>query len=162
MSLQTKKVSLNVTHLVTNQGNSLPLPQVPQHVGQRHFLEFAGQRPIGPLLDALHHFGDSSAHRAFRRRFVGMRGKGIALIHRVMDFAQGYFFGFALEQRTPMGPSQSGNQACLLQLDQESSNHHGIGIHGLGQTRGGTAICLLQCQDRHHMHRKSKSAALHP
>ena len=90
-----------------------------------------------------------------------MRGKGVALIYRVMDFAQGHFFGFAIQKRAAVRTSQRGDESGFLEFDQEASNHHGVRIHCLGQTRRGAASGLFQCEHSHHMHRKRKSAALH-
>ena len=90
-----------------------------------------------------------------------MGGKGVSLIHRLVNFPQGHFFGFPFQNRAAVRTPQRGDESGFLKFDQEPSNHDGVGIHRLRQTRRGTTIVLLQCQDRHHMHRKSKSAAGH-
>ena len=87
--------------------------------------------------------------------------KGIALVDRVVDFAQGHLFGFAFQKRAAVRASQRGDQPRFLKFDQESSNHDGVRINCLRQTRRGAAIGLFQCEHSHHMHRKSKSAAWH-
>ena len=90
-----------------------------------------------------------------------MGGKGVSLIHRVVDFPQGYFFRLAFQNGAAVRTPQRADQSGFLKFDQKPPNHDGICINRLGQTRRGTAIVLLQCQDRHHMHRKSKSTAGH-
>jgi hypothetical protein len=90
-----------------------------------------------------------------------MGGKGVSLIHRVVDFPKGYFFRLAFQNGAPVRTPQRADESGFLKCDQKSSNHDGVCIHRLGQTRRGTAIVLLQCQDRHHMHRKNKSTAGH-
>lgn len=90
-----------------------------------------------------------------------MGGKGVPSIHRVVDFAQGHCFGLALQNRAAVRTPQRADEAGFLKFDQKPSNHDGVRINRLRQPRRGTTIILLQCQDRHHMHRKSKSAARH-
>lgn len=90
-----------------------------------------------------------------------MGGKSVSLIHRVVDFPQGYFFRLAFQSGAAVRTPQRQDESRFVKFDQKPPNHNGICINRLGQTRRGTAIVLLQCQDRHHMHRKSKSTAGH-
>jgi hypothetical protein len=90
-----------------------------------------------------------------------MGGKGVSLIHRVVDFPKGYFFRLAFQNGAAVRTPQRADKSGFLKCDQKSSNHNGVCINRLGQPRRGTAIVLLQCQDRHHMHRKNKSTAGH-
>jgi hypothetical protein len=90
-----------------------------------------------------------------------VRAKGLALINRVMNLPEGDLFGVAFQKCTPVGAAERRNESGFLELDQQSPNHHRIRVHGPGETGRGAAFCLFQCEHRHHVHRKSKTAILH-
>ena len=61
-----------------------------------------------------------------------MGGKGVSLIHRVVDFPQGYFFRFAFENGTAVWTPQRADESGFLKFDQKSSNHDGVRINRQG------------------------------
>jgi hypothetical protein len=78
-----------------------------------------------------------------------------------VDFPQSHFLGFAFQNGAAVRTAQRADESGCLKFDQKPPNHDGVCINRLSQTRRGTASVLLQRQDRHYMHRKSKSAASH-
>src|SRR5271165_2958145 len=90
-----------------------------------------------------------------------MRAKDAAVINRSVDFAESQFFGLAFQESSAVRTSESRNEPCILEFDQEASDNDWVGVHGLRQTRRRATVSFLQCKHGHHMYRKGKSATLH-
>src|ERR1700730_13855002 len=90
-----------------------------------------------------------------------MRAKDAAVINRSVDFAESQFFGLAFQESSAVRTSESRNESCILEFDQEAADNDWVGVHGLRQTRRGATVSFLQCEHGHHMYRKGKSTTLH-
>src|SRR5271166_1400161 len=90
-----------------------------------------------------------------------MHAKDAAVIDRPVDFAESQFFGLAFQESSAVRTSESRNQSCILEFDQQAADNDWVGVHGLRQTRRGATVSFLQCEHGHHMYRKGKSATLH-
>jgi len=141
---------------------SLSVPShFPEHVGKRDFLQFTLKRFSGTIRNPCHDPVDIFPDRAFPGRFIGMRTEHRALFHGAANLTQRYFVRFAQQYRSAARTARGGDEACILEFDKNTPDHHWIGIDGFSEPGRGIAMILFQAQYSHHVHREGKPAIMH-